>query len=157
MSESRLLIHPYEDIFPPMAGPEFDGLCRSLLRDGLDEKIVLYEGMILDGRGREDACRVMGVPPRYREYNGECSSPLDFLVAKNLHRRHLTEGQRAVVAAKLRPLFEQEARKRQLAGLKQGSQPPSNIRVGLNSGQRGNRMILKTAAGRLGCQGRFPL
>jgi hypothetical protein len=128
MSQSRLPIHPYAAIFPPMTGPEFDGLCRSIARGGLDEKIVLYEGMILDGCGRDQACRVTGVTPRYREYDGECGSPLNFVVAKNLHRRHLTEGQRALVAAKLKPLFEEEARQRQLATLKQR---PS---IGPNSG-----------------------
>jgi hypothetical protein len=137
MSESRLRIHPYAAIFPPMTGPEFDGLCRSLARDGLDEEIVLYEGMILDGRSREDGCRVTGVRPRYREYDGACGSPLNFVVAKNLHRRHLTEGQRAVVAVKLKPLFEEEARQRRFANLKQSSQPPDP----LNLTDRGNRTI----------------
>jgi hypothetical protein len=148
MSQSRLPIHPYAAIFPPMTGPEFDGLCRSIARGGLDEKIVLYEGMILDGCRRDQACRVTGVTPRYREYDGECGSPLNFVVAKNLHRRHLTEGQRAIVAVKLKPLFEEEARQRQRAALKQGlpvgpnpkenelSTPQGNATpAGLNSGQ----------------------
>src|SRR5262249_8965837 len=64
------------------------------------------------------------VPPRFREYAGERGSPLEFVVAKNLHRRHLTEGQRALVAARLRPHFQEEARQLQLATLKKGSQSP---------------------------------
>jgi hypothetical protein len=146
MSESRLPIHPYAAIFPPMTGPEFKGLCRSIARDGLDEPIVLYEGKILDGRSRYDGCLVTKVAPRFRDYAGECGSPLNFVVSKNLHRRHLTEGQPAMVAAKLVPLFEEEARQRQGAALKQGapvgpepkepsSQQGSQIPVGPNSGQ----------------------
>ncbi len=38
---------------------------------------------------------------------------LEFVVSKNI-RRHLTEEQRALVAAKLRPHFQEEARKRKL-------------------------------------------
>jgi hypothetical protein len=146
MSESRLLIHPYAALFPPMTGPEFDGLCRSLARDGLEEPIVLYEGMILDGRSRHQGCLVTKVKPRFREYAGECGSPLNFVVAKNLHRRHLTEGQRAVVAAKLKPLFEEEARQRQRAGLKQGGQPP----VPLNLTARGKPDVKGESAQKAG-------
>jgi hypothetical protein len=141
MSESRLPIHPYAAIFPPMTGPEFDGLCRSIARDGPDEPIVLSEGKILDGRSRYDGCLVTKVAPRFRDYAGECGSPLNFVVSKNLHRRHLTEGQRAMVAAKLVLLFEEEARRRQRAALKQrepnepSSQQGSQIPVGPNSGQ----------------------
>jgi hypothetical protein len=73
------------------------------------------------------------VAPRFRPYAGECGSPLAFVVSKNLHRRHLTESQRALVAARLKPLFEAEARQRQVAPLKQGSHFP----VGENSPHRG--------------------
>ena len=54
------------------------------------------------------------------------------MLAKNIDRRHLTPGQRALVAARLKPLFEEEARQRQRAPLKQGTQFP----VGENSPQR---------------------
>src|SRR5713101_1743564 len=75
-------------------------------------------------RHRYLACLAKQVPPRFRPYAGECGSPLAFVVTKNIHRRHLTETQRALVAAGLKPLFEEEARQRQRAALKQGSEPP---------------------------------
>jgi len=49
------------------------------------------------------------VAPRFQEYAGECSSALEFVVSKNIRRRHLTDGQRALVAAKLRRHFQEEA------------------------------------------------
>jgi hypothetical protein len=132
MSESRLPIHPYAELFPPMSSPEFDRLCGDILRHGLQEAIVIHEGQVLEGRHRYLACLAKGVPPCFRPYAGECGSPLAFVVAKNLHRRHLTESQRSWAAAHFKPLFEEEARQRQRAGLKQGNQPP----VGPNLAQR---------------------
>jgi hypothetical protein len=124
MSGSRLPFHPYAELFPRMTNPEFEGLCADIARKGLLEDIVRYEGKILEGRERYVACERKKVQPRFREYAGECGSPLEFVVTKNLHRRHLTEGQRALVAARLRPHFQEEARQRQLATLKKGSQSP---------------------------------
>ncbi len=61
MSESRLPIHPYAELFPQMSPPEFDRLCAAILRDGLHEAIVLHEGKVLDGRHRYLACLVKKV------------------------------------------------------------------------------------------------
>jgi hypothetical protein len=135
MSETRIPFHPYAELFPPMTPAEFYGLCADIASPiGLQEEIVLYEGKILDGRSRYLACLLKGVPPRFRQYAGECGSPLAFVVSKNIHRRHLTDGQRAWVAARLKPLFEEEAQLRQRAGLKQATAIP----VGTNLAQREN-------------------
>jgi hypothetical protein len=87
MSESRLPFHPYAELFPRMTNPEFEGLCDDIGRKGLLEDIVRYEGKTLEGRGRLRGCERKNVPPRFREYAGECGSPLEFVVSKNLHRR----------------------------------------------------------------------
>jgi hypothetical protein len=133
MSEARIPFHPYAELFPPMTAAEFAGLCADIAGVGLQEEIVRYEGKILEGRSRYLACLLKGVQPRFREYAGECGgSALAFVVSKNIHRRHLTDGQRAWVAARLKPLFEEEARQRERANLKQGSTVPG----GQNSGHR---------------------
>ncbi|MBX5463690.1 MAG: hypothetical protein IRZ28_21715 [Steroidobacteraceae bacterium] len=56
-----------------------------------------------------------------REYTGD--DPLGFVVSMNLHRRHLTEGQKAALALELLPHLEARARERQLATLKQNTDP----------------------------------
>ena len=69
------------------------------MRHGVREPVWLYEGQILDGRNRYRAAQAMGVECPTREYDGE--DPTGFVVSLNLHRRHLSESQRAMVAAKL--------------------------------------------------------
>jgi hypothetical protein len=144
MTEQRLPIHPYAEIFPPMTFPDFDRLCGDIRQNGLQEDIVVHEGQVLDGRNRYLACLARGVTPRLRPYAGECGSPLAFVVARNLHRRHLTESQRALVAARLKPFFEEEARQRQTAGLKRGSDFP----VGQNLSHGKNRRRAANPPGR---------
>jgi hypothetical protein len=82
-----------------MEDGEFAELVENLKRNGLLASIVVYEDKILDGRNRDRGCIEAEVTPHYLEYIG--SDPLGFIVSTNLHRRHLTTGQRAVIASKL--------------------------------------------------------
>ncbi len=91
--------HEIANIFPMMQGSELQKLSDDIKTTGLQNKIVLYEGKILDGRNRFEACNLAGIEPEYDEYGGD--EPLAYVISLNLHRRHLSESQRAVVASKL--------------------------------------------------------
>jgi N6-adenosine-specific RNA methylase IME4 len=96
-----LPFHPLANIFPLIEGQEFTDLVASIKASGGPrEPIILFEGLILDGRNRARACEEADVDPRY-ELLSDGTSPLDFVIDKNLRRRHLNESQRAFVAAKL--------------------------------------------------------
>jgi ParB-like chromosome segregation protein Spo0J len=88
--------HRYANIFPMMDGDAIEALARDIKENGLREKIVMFEGKILDGRCRQRACQQAGVKPKYKDYDGD--DPLAFVVSKNLHRRHLNDSQRALAA-----------------------------------------------------------
>jgi hypothetical protein len=81
---------------------EFGNLVESINANGFcaHEPITLHEGMILDGRNRALACEVAKVEPIYTDLPSGVD-PLQFVITKNLHPRHLNESQRAVVAAKI--------------------------------------------------------
>lgn len=91
--------HPYADIFPWIEGPAFQELKADIARNGVLEPIVFFDGAILDGRNRYIAARELGIEYPRVEYEGD--DPLGFVISHNLKRRHLTESQRAMVAAKL--------------------------------------------------------
>ena len=94
--------HPLADIFPPLDEDGLRALAEDIRTNGLREDIVLYQGKILDGRCRYRACEIAGVVPGVTQYAGD--NPLAFVVSHNLHRRHLNESQRAMVAARLADL-----------------------------------------------------
>lgn len=91
--------HPCANLFPLMGEAEHQELKESISVSGQREPILLLDDQILDGRNRYRACLELGIDPVYREI--ECADPLQYAIDLNLHRRHLNESQRAMVAAKI--------------------------------------------------------
>jgi N6-adenosine-specific RNA methylase IME4/ParB-like chromosome segregation protein Spo0J len=94
--------HPLANVFPLIEDAEFDKLVADIKQNGVHERVVLHEDMILDGRNRYRACLAAGVEPLFVPYGGE--DPVAFVISINLRRRHLDESQRAMVAARLATL-----------------------------------------------------
>jgi hypothetical protein len=94
--------HPIANLFPLLEGGEFSALVEDVGARGLNESIVLFEGMILDGRNRYRACTVAGIEARYREINfGSYAEARAYVISANIHRRHLTVEQRRELVEKL--------------------------------------------------------
>ncbi len=96
--------HPYSEIFPLLEGATLDELVADIKAHGLRERIWLYEGQILDGRNRFLACQKAKVKPKYRTLKGTEQAALAFVVSANIHRRQLTDAQRAMAAARIATL-----------------------------------------------------
>jgi len=106
--------HPAADLFPLLEGAAFDSLVADVLANGLLHPIVTVGGVVLDGRNRLRACYAANITPQFVEYTG--LDPLGYVVGANLARRHLDESQRAMMGARLKPLFAAEAKERELGG-----------------------------------------
>jgi len=115
--------HKLALLLPPMAADQREELKQDIAANGLVDSITLFEGKILDGVHRDAICREAGVLPRYEEYTGD--SPVAFVAAKNIHRRHLTPSQRNAIGAELIPLFQAEAKAR----MEQGARNQASARV----------------------------
>jgi ParB-like chromosome segregation protein Spo0J len=99
ITAKQLTPHVVAEIFPQMNEGNFQELKDDIAANGQREQIVTYQGQILDGRHRYRACTELGIEPLIRGYQDD--DPLGFVVSMNLHRRHLNDSQRALIAARL--------------------------------------------------------
>jgi N6-adenosine-specific RNA methylase IME4 len=108
--------HPVAEVLPLLEEPVLAELARDITANGLRVPIVVdADGAIIDGRNRYLACQRTGVQPRYEAWDGK-GSLVALILGLNLHRRHLTPGQKAFVALGLEPHLAQEAKQRQAHG-----------------------------------------
>lgn len=97
-----LLSHRFAELFPLLDDKALHDLATDIAENGLREPVVLFEGLILDGRNRYRAARLAEVECRYSLFDPTVDGdPLAWVLSKNLHRRHLNESQRAMVAGRL--------------------------------------------------------
>ena len=101
----KMETHRFCEIFPVADQSTLQEMADSISRQGLQEEIITYEGRILDGRSRFQACLMAGVEPVFEEYDGD--NALQYVITKNLHRRHLTTSQRAFVAYNVYSLLKE--------------------------------------------------
>ena len=99
-----------------MDGDPFDQLVADIRDNGQREPVRTYRGEVLDGRNRFLACEHLGVDPWIVESDAETDEQaLAESISCNLHRRHLTTSQRAMVGVMLEPMFAELAKERQVA------------------------------------------
>lgn len=101
--------HPYAERFELLQGPEFEALKASIKAGGGPQERITYRTVGgrrqgLDGRNRWRACEDLGIKPPLQEIFGLDTEEkvVDYIDAKNVHRRHLSPEWRAARVAELR-------------------------------------------------------
>ena len=72
--------HPIANVFPLMKGDEFKRFKKDIRTNKLREQIIIYEGKILDGRNRYNACKELGLPVDTKPYIG--TDPVAFVISR---------------------------------------------------------------------------
>ena len=85
--------HELSAVFPDMDDHEFSDLTDDVKAHGLAEPIVVYKDKVLDGWHRYKACLAAGREPRFKPLSST-KDPVDWVLTRNLHRRHLMPAQR---------------------------------------------------------------
>jgi N6-adenosine-specific RNA methylase IME4 len=104
VGHAELQLHPFCKLFPPMSAAEQQSLGDSLQANGQRHPILLHRGMVLDGRHRYQQLLRLGMSVRADVFTGDDRQALQLVLDENLHRRHLTESQRGLIAARIAEL-----------------------------------------------------
>ena len=84
--------HPYADAWPMLQGDDLADLAADIAENGLRDPVVLYRGMILDGRNRHAACQQVGAAVNFTDFDGDDDAALAFVQSANNTRRHQSKG-----------------------------------------------------------------
>ena len=95
--------HDCCDAFPEMQHDEYQSLKTSIDRNGQLESVLVWRNKLVDGRQRMRACKELGKTPAMKHLDKDMSEEamVALVYSINLNRRHLTVGQRAMLAAQL--------------------------------------------------------
>lgn len=110
--------HPAADAFPMLDGPEHVALVEDIRRRGQIDPVTVdaVSGLLVDGRNRARACAELAIAVERKPvaFGGD-AAVVDFVVSRNLHRRHLNPSQRAIVASRLATLSPGERKQGEAA------------------------------------------
>ena len=92
--------HPLSEVWGDIPPDQFAELVEDVREHGVRDPVVCHDEMILDGWHRyraagkaDQSCKFIAL--------SDNDDPADFVISRNLHRRHLTVGQRAMIAEKI--------------------------------------------------------
>ena len=96
----HLPIHELATMFPPMGPEEYAGLKADIDANGVHQSVAVWQGSVIDGRHRYQACLDLGLYPPIRYLEDEVD-PVVFVLSANMSRRQLTPSQKTIITAQL--------------------------------------------------------
>lgn len=133
--------HSAAEAYRMMEASELEELALSIKANGLRDPITVgvigRERWIVDGRNREKACQIAGVPPEYEEIEFDREDAIRAFVADRNERRNISAGQKAMAYALLFPTAPTPAERGAKGGKgNKAVQPPNSFSKALLSQAR---------------------
>lgn len=97
--------HPFSKAFRKHTEAEILELSEDIKINGQRQRGIIYEGLLLDGNGRQAACIKAGIEFSWKEFEGNQERAINEVKSLNLCRKHLTDDERACAAAEILKLY----------------------------------------------------
>ena len=134
----------FRDLIPPLNEEELKLLEASLVADGCESPLIVWNGVIVDGHNRYAICRKHEIPFAIQEKNfSSRDDAMLWMLRNQLGRRNLNNYQRVELVLKFEPLVKSAAEQRMLAG--KAANPVPTLAQGQTKGK--TRDHLSEAAG----------
>ena len=134
----------FRDLIPPLNEEELKLLEESLVTDGCESPLIVWNGVIIDGHNRYAICRKHDVPFSIQEKDfSSRDEAMLWMLRNQLGRRNLNNYQRVELVLKFEPLVKNAAEQRMMAG--KAANPVPTLAQGQTKGK--TRDHLSEAAG----------
>lgn len=105
----------FEALIPPLNSEELKMLEESIVANGCESPLIVWDGVIVDGHNRYAICQKHSIPFAITEKKFETRDvALLWMLRNQLGRRNLNNYQRSELALKLEPLLKAESKQSQL-------------------------------------------
>jgi ParB-like chromosome segregation protein Spo0J len=103
----------FRDLIPPLTNEERELLEDSILKEGCETPLAVWNGVIVDGHNRYEICQKNGVPFAVMEKDSkEREEALLWIVTNQLGRRNLSPYQRGKLVMRFEPVLRAQAQSR---------------------------------------------
>ena len=141
----ELTVDPeFRDLIPPLNEEELKLLEASIVADGCESPLIVWNGVIVDGHNRYAICRKREISFSTQEKNfSSRDDAMLWMLRNQLGRRNLNSYQRVELVLKFEPLVKNAAEQRMMAG--KAANPVPTLAQGQTKGR--TRDHLSEAAG----------
>lgn len=117
----------FKDLIPPLSADEFRQLEENVLQDGIRDPLVVWNGILVDGHNRYEIAKKHGLPFEtvQKEFSDE-SEAIHWIILNQFGRRNLSAYDRSILALKLKPVIQAEAKKNRATHTFEGYQLRQN-------------------------------
>lgn len=134
----------FRDLIPPLNEEELKLLEESIVADGCESPLIVWNGVIVDGHNRYAICRKNEIPFAIQEKDfSSRDDAMLWMLRNQLGRRNLNSYQRVELVLKFEPLVKNAAEQRMMAG--KAANPVPTLAQGQTKGR--TRDHLSEAAG----------
>ena len=115
----------FKSLIPALTKEEFKQLEQNCLDEGIREKILLWNGFIIDGHNRYEISLKwdLEIQTETKHFKDE-EAVKEWMILNQFGRRNLSNYQRSVLALQLEEVFSKKAKENQLSSLKKGVSVP---------------------------------
>lgn len=120
----------FKELIPPLSDEEFKQLEENILRDGIQDPLKVWNGILIDGHNRYKIAAKHDLPFSTTEINfNNRNDAIIWIIKNQFGRRNLSAYDRAILALKLKPVIAAKAKENSLANLKQNQIENSDTQI----------------------------
>jgi len=115
----------FKKLIPPLTQEEYKQLEDNILKEGIREKIITWDGYIIDGHNRYEIAQKWGLDCQSESMHFKDEDEVkEWMILNQFGRRNLSNYQRSVLALELESVFSKKAKENQISSLKKGTSVP---------------------------------